>query len=437
MSAKHRVVIVGGGFGGLYAAQALRKAPVEVTLVDRRNFHLFQPLLYQVATGGLSPANIAAPLRGVLARQRNATVLLGEVLDFDLDRKQVVLRDGVLDYDSLIVATGAKHHYFGHPEWEAFAPGLKTIEDATTIRRKVLTAFEQAERATDPALVQALLTFVVVGGGPTGVELAGAVAELAHHTLYRNFRHINPAKARVVLVEAGDRILSTYVPKLSAKATQSLEQLGVTVRVNSAVIDVKADRVTLESGEHTEVLPAHTILWGAGVQSSPLAGVLAKKSGATIDRAGRIQINPDCTLPGRPEVFVLGDMTCFLHQTGKPLPGVAPVAMQMGGYAAKVITHRLQGKLPPGSFHYRDRGSMATIGKASAIAETGRLKLSGFIAWLVWLFIHIVYLIRFENRVMVLFQWAWNYFTRGKTARLITEEPAKLRASEPPGRTAI
>jgi NADH:ubiquinone reductase (H+-translocating) len=435
MSAKHRVVIVGGGFGGLHAAQALRKAPVEVTLVDRRNFHLFQPLLYQVATGGLSPANIAAPLRGVLSRQPNATVLLGEVLDFDLDRKQVVLRDGTLDYDSLVVATGARHHYFGHPEWEAVAPGLKTIEDATTIRRKVLTAFEQAERATDPALVQALLTFVVVGGGPTGVELAGAVAELARHTLYRNFRRIDPAKARVLLVEAGDRILSTYVPKLSARAVQSLEKIGVTVRTDSAVVDVKPDRVTLKSGDRTEVLPAHTILWGAGVQASPLAATLAKKAGATIDRAGRVQVNPDCTLPGRPEVFVLGDMTNFPHQNGKPLPGVAPVAMQMGSYAANVIAQRLQGKPPPMPFHYNDRGNMATIGRSSAIAETGRLKLWGFPAWLAWLFIHILYLIGFGNRVLVLIQWGLNYATRGRTARLITEGQATR--AEPPGRTAI
>ena len=435
MSAKHRVVIVGGGFGGVHAAQAFRKAPVEVTLVDRRNFHLFQPLLYQVATGGLSPANIAAPIREVLSRQRNATVLLGEVLDFDLDRKQVVLRDGTLDYDSLIVATGARHHYFGHPEWEAVAPGLKTIEDATTIRRKVLTAFEQAERATDPALVQALLTFVVVGGGPTGVELAGAVAELARHTLYRNFRRIDPAKARVLLVEAGDRILSSYVPKLSAKAVRSLEKIGVTVRTDSAVIDVRADRVTLKSGERTEVLPAHTILWGAGVQASPLAAALAKKAGATTDRAGRVQIEPDCTLPGRPEVFVLGDMTNYPHQTGKPLPGVAPVAMQMGGYAAEVIVHRLQGKPPPMPFHYIDRGNMATIGRSSAIAETGRLKLSGFVAWLAWLFIHIMYLVGFQNRLLVVMQWAWSYVTRGRTARLITEGQATR--AEPPGRTAI
>ena len=435
MSAKHRVVIVGGGFGGLHAAQAFRKAPVEVTLVDRRNFHLFQPLLYQVATGGLSPANIAAPIREVLSRQRNATVLLGEVLDFDLDRKQVVLRDGLLDYDSLIVATGARHHYFGHPEWEAVAPGLKTIEDATTIRRKVLTAFEQAERATDPALVQALLTFVVVGGGPTGVELAGAVAELARHTLYRNFRRIDPAKARVLLVEAGDRILSTYVPKLSAKAVRSLEKIGVTVRTDSAVIDVRADRVTLKSGDRTEVLPAHTILWGAGVQASPLAAALAKKAGATIDRAGRVQIGPDCTLPGRPEVFVLGDMTNYPHQNGKPLPGVAQVAIQMGSYAAEVIVHRLEGKPPPMPFHYNDRGNMATIGRSSAIAETGRLKLSGFVAWLAWLFIHIVYLVGFQNRILVVSQWAWSFFTRGRTARLITEGQATR--VEPPGPTAI
>lgn len=426
MASRHRVVIVGGGFGGLYTAQALNRTPVDVTLIDRRNFHLFQPLLYQVATGALSPANIAAPLRGVLRRQRNATVLMGEVIDFDLDKREVVLGDGRVGYDTLVVATGARHHYFGHPEWEKYAPGLKTIEDATAIRRRVLSAFEQAERAEDAGRVQALLTFVVVGGGPTGVELAGAIGELAHYTLRSNFRHINPASARVYLLEAGPRILSTYDPSLSAKAAKSLATLGVTVRTGTAVIDVQAERVTVKVGERTEEIPSHTVLWGAGVQASPLAGLLAQKTGAQVDRAGRVHTNPDLTLPGHPEVFVLGDMVCFVQQSGQPLPGVCQVAMQMGGYAAEAVVRRLNGQTPRGPFVYKDPGNMATIGRALAVLERGRIKLSGFVAWLGWLFIHLIYLIRFENRVMVLFQWAWNYFTRGRAARLITEvQPRK------------
>ncbi len=424
MQAQHRVVIVGGGFGGLYAAQALRRAPVAITLIDRRNFHLFQPLLYQVATGALSPANIAAPLRAVLRRQPNVTVLMGEVVDFDLGRREVVLTDGRVGYDTLLVATGSRHHYFGHPEWEKTAPGLKTVEDATTLRRRILSAFEQAEREADPARVRALLTFAVVGGGPTGVELAGAVGEMAHSTLRGNFRHIDPASSQIYLLEAGGRILASYDPKLSEKATRSLALLGVTVRTNTAVTDVHPERLTLRRGDTTEVLPCHTVLWGAGVQASPLAALLAKKTGAETDRADRILVSPDLTLPGHPEIFVLGDMTCFLHQTGKPLPGVAPVAMQMGSYAADTIRRRLAGQPPRGPFVYRDKGSMATIGRAMAVAEVGRWKISGFPAWLLWLFIHIIYLIHFENRVMVLFQWAWNYFTRGRAARLITEVPA-------------
>jgi NADH dehydrogenase len=427
MGTRHRVVVVGGGFGGLYATQALRKAAVDITLIDRRNFHLFQPLLYQVATGALSPANIAAPLRGVLRRQRNATVLLGEVLDFDLDRRRVKLADSEIEYDSLIVATGARHHYFGHPEWEQYAPGLKTIEDATTMRRQVLTAFEQAERASDPAQAQALLTFVVVGGGPTGVELAGAIAEMAHYTLRGNFRRINPATARVYLLEAADRILLSYPPELSSKATKSLEELGVTVRTNTAVVEVKPEKVMVRKDDHTEAISTQTILWGAGVQASPLAKILSEKTGASTDRAGRVQVNPDCTLPGHPEVFVLGDMTCFPHQTGKPLPGVAQVAMQMGSYVAKVIQRRLEGKDPLGPFIYKDPGSMATIGSAHAVADLGWVRLSGYLAWLAWLFVHLVYLIAFENRILVLFQWAWNYFTRGRTARLITQVDAGIR----------
>lgn len=431
MANPHRIVIVGGGFGGLYAAVALRKSPVAITLVDRRNFHLFQPLLYQVATGGLSPANIAAPLRHVLRKQRNATVLLGEVTDFDLEKREVILRDGArLGYDSLLVATGARHHYFGHPEWERFAPGLKTIEDATLMRCRVLTAFEQAEREGDPEKVKALLTFVVVGGGPTGVELAGAIAEMAQHTLRNNFRRINPASATVYLLEAADRILTAYPPHLSAKAMRSLQQLGVTVRLGTAVTDVQADQVTVRCSEKTEVLRSHTTLWGAGVQASPLAGLLARKAGAEVDRAGRVVVTPECTLPGHPEVFVVGDMACFAHSTGKPLPGVAQVAMQMGAYAAESIQRRLANKPPQPPFRYKDLGNMATIGRASAVADLNWTTLSGWFAWLAWLFVHLRYLIAFENRTMVMFQWAWSYFTRGRTARLITG--AEAAQQDPP-----
>jgi NADH dehydrogenase len=416
----HRVVIVGGGFGGLYAARALAGAPVRLTLLDRRNFHLFQPLLYQVATGALSPANIAAPLRSVLRRQANARVLLAEVTGFDLDRR-VVRVDGGADvpYDSLVVAAGARHHYFGHPEWEHHAPGLKTVEDATAIRRRILYAFEAAERTADPAARGPWMTFVVVGGGPTGVELAGNIGEMAHHTLRGNFRAIDPANARVILLEAGDRILSSYPPKLSAHAAHSLARLGVTVHTCAAVTDVADGRVTARCGEHEEVFTARTILWAAGVDASPLSARLAEASGAALDRSGRLLVEPDLTLPGHPEVFAIGDMVNYSHQTGRPLPGVAPVAMQQGRYVADLILRRLRGK-PPVKFHYRDRGTMATIGRAAAVADLGWLRLWGFVAWLAWLFIHILYLIAFENRILVLFQWAWNYFTRNRSARLIT-----------------
>jgi NADH dehydrogenase len=420
MDASHRVVIVGGGFGGLYTAQALGKARVQVTLLDRRNFHLFQPLLYQVATGTLSPANIAAPLRAVLRRQKNARVLLAEVAGFDVPHRQVLLLDGTtIPYDTLVVAAGARHHYFSHPEWEKFAPGLKTIEDATDIRRRILLAFEAAELAATPERRRALLTFVVVGGGPTGVELAGAVGEVAHHTLRGNFRSIDPASAKILLLEAADRILGTYPPQLSAKAVASLERLGVTVRTHAAVTDVGAEHVEIRSDGKTEVIPAHTVLWAAGVDASPLARALAQATGAALDRAGRITVEPDTTLPGHPEIFVIGDMANYPHEGGKPLPGVAPVAMQQGRYVANLIQCRLKGE-PPIPFHYRDHGTMATIGRAAAVADLGSVRLSGYLAWLTWLFVHILYLIAFENRVMVMFQWAWNYFTQGRSARLIT-----------------
>jgi NADH dehydrogenase len=421
MNQPHRVVIVGGGFGGLYAAQALRQAPVQVTLIDRRNFHLFQPLLYQVATGGLSPANIAAPLRSVLRRQKNTRVLLGEAVDFDLAGRRVLLKDGAVPYDSLIVSAGARHHYFGHPEWEQNAPGLKTVEDATDIRRRVLYAFEAAERFDDPREQQEWLTFVVIGGGPTGVELAGAVAEVAHKTLRNDFRAIRPTTARILLLEAVDRILTSYPPDLSAKAEKALKRLGVTVRTGCIVTDVRHDRIAFRSGGQVEELPTHTVLWGAGVQASPLAQKLATAAGAEVDKAGRIAVLPDLTLPGRPDVYVIGDMAAFTHQSGAPLPGVAQVAMQQGRFAARAIQRRSSGEAV-GRFHYKDRGSMATIGAATAVADLGWTRFNGWPAWLAWLFIHIVFLIEFENRLLVLTQWAWNYFTRNRSARLITGE---------------
>ncbi len=351
---------------------------------------------------------------------------MGEVVDFDLQQKQVILHDSRIPYDWLIVATGVRHHYFGHPEWEEFAPGLKTIEDATTIRRRVLTAFEEAEREAIPDKVKALLTFAVVGGGPTGVELAGAIGELAHHTLRSNFRRINPASAKVLLLEAGERLLPSYDPKLSTKAKNSLEKLGVTVRLKTAVIEVRGEWLVVREGDRSEEIPCHTVVWGAGVQASPLARLLAEKTAAPVDRVGRIVVNPDLTLPGHPEVFAIGDMVLFQHQgQGTPLPGVAQVAMQMGKFAAEVIQRRLSGKPERGPFYYKDPGSMATIGRASAVAEIGRWKLSGYFAWLAWLFVHLVFLIRFENRILVLIQWAWNFFTWGRSARLITEEPVK------------
>jgi NADH dehydrogenase len=421
------VVIVGGGFGGLYAAKSLARAPVQVTLIDRRNFHLFQPLLYQVATGGLSPANIAAPLRAVLKRHANTRVLLGEITDIDVDARRVVLSDDALPYDTLPVATGARHHYFGQPEWEQLAPGLKTIEDATEIRRRLLLAFETAERETNPQRQRALLTFVVVGGGPTGVELAGAIAELARHTLKHDFRSIDPASARIELIEGMDRVLPPYPLRLSARAAQALARLGVRVRTNMLVCDVQPECVTVRTSDRTETVPCHTVLWAAGVQASPLAAILARATGAALDRAGRVSVQPDLTLLGHAEVFVIGDMATFTHPTGKPLPGVAPVAMQQGQYVARLIQARLRGQtLPP--FHYHDYGNMATIGRNAAVADFGWLRFSGHLAWLAWLFIHVLKLIEFDNRVLVLFQWAWNYVTRNRSARLITgESPLPLR----------
>ncbi len=416
----HRVVIIGGGFGGLRCAQALARAPVAVTVIDRRNFHLFQPLLYQVATGALSPANIAAPLRSVLKRQRNARVLLGEAVAIDARVRAVRLRDGAdVPYDTLVVATGSRHHYFGHQEWEAFAPGLKTIEDATAMRRRIFLAFEHAERTGDVAERAALLTFVVVGGGPTGVELAGALAEIARHTMAHEFRAIDPAAARIILVEAGDRVLAPYDPILSGKAVQALTRIGVTVRTSTQVIAVRDDGVDVTSAGATETIPARTVLWGAGVMASPLGRIVAESIAAETDRSGRVMVEPDCSVAGHPEIFIVGDLANFSHDGGKPLPGVAQVAMQQGDHVARLIRSRLDGRqLPP--FRYRDLGNMATIGKHLAVAEMGSLRLSGWLAWLAWLFIHVLKLVRFESRVLVLVQWAWYYVSWNRSARLIT-----------------
>ncbi len=429
MAEPHRVVIVGGGFAGLNAARALRRAPVRVTLIDRRNFHLFQPLLYQVATGGLSPANIAAPLRAILSRQKNVEVMLSEVTGFDVAARETVLSDSRrVPYDTLIVAAGARYNYFGHPEWEAFAPPLKSIEDATAIRAKVLRAFEAAELEPDPARRRAWLTFVIVGGGPTGVELAGALAEVSRHTLKHDFRRINPADATILLVEGQSRVLGFYPPKLTDKAERSLRRLGVTLCNDTVVTDLTAESVRMKRGGVEETVAAKTILWTAGVQAVPLAAIVAHATGCPVDRGGRLMVGPDLTLPNHPEIFALGDISHLAGSDGKPLPGLAPVAIQEGRYAAEAIRARLKGKTPA-PFRYRDKGSMATIGRASAVAEVGRLRVGGVVAWLLWLFIHLMYLVKFENRLLVLLQWAWNYLTFNRSARLITHQQ---RDGQPP-----
>ena len=411
-TATPRVVIVGGGFGGLYAARALATAPVRITVVDRRNHHLFAPLLYQVATAVLSPADIASPIRAILRRQENVSVLLAEVTDIDPAARQVVTADGRLPYDYLILAAGTRHAYFGHDEWEALAPGLKSLEDALTIRRRILLAFEEAEKATDPARRDALLTFVVVGAGPTGVELAGAIAEIARFAMARDFDHIDPTKAHVVLVEAGPRILPTFPEKLGRKAGEALRRLGVEVRTGAAVTAIESGLVRL--GEET--LPAGTVLWAAGVTASPVARTL----GVPLDRAGRVQVEPDLSVPGHPDAFVVGDLAAMTDAKGRPLPGVAPVAIQQGRWAARNIARRLTGQ-PTQPFRYKDRGNMATIGRNSAVADIRGLKLSGFVAWLAWAVIHVLNLIGYRNRLVVAVQWLWSYLTLQRGARLITE----------------
>jgi len=417
----HRVVILGGGFGGLHAAQSLKYAPVEVGLIDRRNFHLFQPLLYQVATGWLSPANIAATLRAVLRKQKNARVLLGEAIDVDVASRQVILSDGVVPYDTLIVATGSRHHYFGNDQWEAFAPGLKTVEDATEIRRRIFHAFEAAEREANEDLRRAYLTFVIVGGGPTGVELAGALAEICRDTLKNDFRTIDPRTARIFLLEAGERILPTYPVELSAKAEDFLRREGVTIETGATVTDIYEHAVAIRRGQTVEEIPCRTAIWAAGVKASFLGKIITDGTGAKLDRNGRVVVEPDLTVANHPEIFVIGDLANYPHQTGKPLPGVAPVAIQQGEYVARVLTNRLEGK-PTSPFRYHDRGSMAIVGRGVAVADLGKLKLGGYLAWLAWLFIHLMNIVEFENRVLVLIQWGWYYFSRNRAARLITGE---------------
>jgi NADH:quinone reductase (non-electrogenic) len=411
MAQQPHIVIVGAGFGGLRAARALKRADVRITVIDRRNYHLFQPLLYEVATAGLSPNDIAYPIRAVLRRQKNTRVLLAEVVAIDTKRRKVILQDGEVEYDYLILATGARHSYFGHPEWEAYAPGLKSIEDALEIRRRILLTFEMAERETDETRRRALLTFAIIGGGPTGVELAGAIAEIAYTVMAQDFRSIRPQDARIILVEAGTRILPFMPEPLSLKAEAALKRLGVEIVRNSPVTSVSQGMVL--AGTHT--IRAGTVLWAAGVEPSPLARSL----GVPLDDIGRALVSPDLSIPGHPEVFVIGDLAAFVDETGKLLPGLAAVAVQQGRHVARSIL-RMRDGLPSEPFHYMDLGTMATIGRAAAVVNFNWVMLSGFVAWVIWIFVHILLLIGFRNRFVVLFDWAWSYVSYQRSARLIT-----------------
>jgi NADH:ubiquinone reductase (H+-translocating) len=432
--ARHRVVVVGGGFGGLQTVRKLGGAAVDVTLVDRQNFHLFQPLVYQVATGALSAAEIAAPLRAVLKRQANVHVVLAEVSGFDLERRQLVLdhlpngRHGAtLDYDTLVVAGGSQYSYFGHDDWRTRAPELKSLAGALEIRNRILTAFEAAEAEPDEERRRSWLTFVVVGGGPTGVEMAGQIAELGHDTLRSEFRLIDTRNARVLLVEMAERILTSFPPTLSHKAERALEKLGVTPLVGHTVVDVGSGQVAIRSvGSGTEEVPARTVIWGAGVAASPLAAALASATGAQVDRAGRLAVQADLTLPGHPEVFALGDMVSVVQSDGTvaELPGLAPVAMQEGRYVGRVIHDRLRGH-DTGPFRYVDKGNLATIGRSKAVADIKGVRISGFAAWVTWLLVHLFYLIGFQNRLLVVTRWMFSYVTRGRGARLITQSRAE------------
>jgi NADH dehydrogenase len=421
MESKHKVVILGGGFGGLAAAQKLKRAPVEVTLIDRRNFHLFQPLLYQVATGSLSPGEIAAPLRSVLSRQKNAQVLLGEATDVDPEAKRVILRDGdTYAYDTLIVATGSQTSYYGNDSWRQWAPSLKSVEEATAIRHKILYAFERAERASTEEEARAWLTFVIVGAGATGLELSGALAEIARETLRHDFRKIRPQEARILLLEGASRVLGGYPEDLSAKAEKLLTRLGVEVIKGVLVTQIGAGGVTFKRGESTESLATRTVLWAGGVTSTPFGERLAKRTKVETDRSGRIKVEPDLTIPNFPDIFIIGDLAHAQEEKGKPLPGVAQVAMQGGAYAAKTIRARLKGKPQVRPFHYFNKGDIAVIGRAAAVANIFGVHVSGWPAWLVWLFIHLMYIVEFQSRVLVFIQWGFEYLTFSRGARLIT-----------------
>jgi len=409
--AKPRVVIVGAGFGGLTAARRTAHLSCQITIIDRKNHHTFQPLLYQVATAGLSPGEIAAPIRWILRTHSNVEVLLEEVVDFKLDQKKVITRSQALDYDYLVIASGAAHAYFGHQDWEPLAPGLKTIEDALEIRRRVLLAFELAERQAVQGEGAAPPQFVVVGGGPTGVELAGTLAEIARHALKHEFRNIQPQQARILLIEGGPRVLPAYSEDLSQKAADQLRRLGVEVRTSSVVTQIEPGPVWAGGRR----IPAAVVVWAAGVAASPLG----RKLGAPVDRAGRVLVQPDLSIPGHPEVFVIGDLAALADENGKMLPGVAPVAIQQGEWVAKTIARDLEHQ-PRRAFRYHDKGSLATIGRAAAVAQFGKFELSGYFAWLAWLFVHILYLIGFRNRLIVMINWAWAYFTYQRGARLIT-----------------
>jgi NADH dehydrogenase len=428
----HHVVIIGGGFGGLRTAQGLGQvAGVRVTLVDRRNFHLFQPLLYQVATGALSPSNIATPLRSLVKRQRNTEVILDEMTGLDMASRTVQLLQGRVPFDSLVVATGSRQHYFGHPQWEELAPGLKSIEDATRMRHRILATLEAAERSEDPQQRARLMTFVVVGGGPTSVELAGALAEIARHALIGEFRRMNPADIRIVVVQAAARVLPSFPEKLSQRAQAAMASLGIDVRVDTHVTGIHADHVDLSGPSGTQRLDCACILWGAGVIGSPVGRLVATATGSTLDHAGRVPVGPDCTVAGHPQCFVIGDLACHRDDAGAVLPGLAPVAMQQGDYVARLIRCRLSGSvLPP--FRYRDHGSMAVIGKGVAVARIGTFTMSGALAWWSWLFIHLMSLVAFENRMLVLIQWAWYYWTWNSNARLILDVPSPSESAEPP-----
>jgi NADH:ubiquinone reductase (H+-translocating) len=421
MAPRHRVLILGGGFAGLNAARKLKRASVDVTLLDRRNFHLFQPLMYQVATGSLSPGEIAAPLRGVLSRQKNAQVLLGEAVDIDPDAKRVILRDGAtFDYDSLIVATGSKTSYYGNDGWRDWAPSLKTVEEATAIRHKILYAFEWAERAATEEEARAWLTFVIVGAGATGLELAGALAEIANETLKHDFRRINPTEARIIVVEGGKRALAAYPEDLSAKAEQLVKKLGVEIRKDVMVIEIDANGVAYRHGDKIEKLAAKTVLWAGGVMATTFGKKLAERTHSETDKSGRIRVNADLTLPKYPNIFVTGDLATLKGKNGKPLPGVAPVAIQGGAYAAGAIRQRLDGAKNIKPFHYFDKGDLAVIGRNAAVANIFGLHVSGLPAWLIWLFVHLMSLVQFQSRVIVFMQWGFEYLTFSRGARLIT-----------------